>query len=284
MSDTQCFGYDYLRQLTQAWTPTSTSCAAAPTSTTLGGPSPYWQTFAYNKIGNRTQDVTKPTTAGGATTTTNYTYPAAGAARPHAVTSQTTTVSPGSSTTTSYGYDSSGNTTTRGTQAIAYSSEGRQSGVTIGAQSSKSIYTAGGDRITYTDPTGTTLYLGITEIRSTPAGLSSVRTYTFSGMTVAVRTSTAGVSGHVLSWIDPDHQNTAAVATNASNGTKTRRYLDPTAAPAARPPHSPAAMASSTSRSMPSPPRPASGPGSTCPRPGGSCSPTRSWTRTSRQP
>ncbi|GAA0713816.1 hypothetical protein Drose_26090 [Dactylosporangium roseum] len=39
----QCFTYDYLRRLTQAWTPASGVCAAAPTIAGLGGPAPYWQ-------------------------------------------------------------------------------------------------------------------------------------------------------------------------------------------------------------------------------------------------
>ena len=232
VSDTQCLGYDYLRQLTQAWTPTSTSCASAPTSTTLGGPAPYWKTYNSTKIGNRTQDVVNPITSGGATTTTTYSYPASGASsvRPHAVTSQSVAVSPGSTTATAFGYDNAGNTTSRATtQTFTYNAEGRQSGYSAGTSgpTSSSIYDASGERITYTDPTGTTLYLGGTEIKSTTAGLSAVRTYTFRGQTIAVRASTAGVSGTVMSWIDPDHQNSATVATNSTTGVKTRRYNDP---------------------------------------------------------
>jgi hypothetical protein len=36
-ADTQCFNYDYLRRLTQAWTPGSGDCTAAPAAAGLGG-------------------------------------------------------------------------------------------------------------------------------------------------------------------------------------------------------------------------------------------------------
>src|SRR2546423_2680906 len=63
-TDTQCFRYDYLKRLTDAWTPTG-DCATAPASGGLGGPAPYWQSFGYDVAGNRTGETDHATTAGG---------------------------------------------------------------------------------------------------------------------------------------------------------------------------------------------------------------------------
>nr|BFE77269.1 hypothetical protein GCM10020092_105700 [Actinoplanes digitatis] len=46
-ADVQCFQYDYLRRLKEAWAQ-GTDCAAAPSVAVLGGAAPYWQSFAYN--------------------------------------------------------------------------------------------------------------------------------------------------------------------------------------------------------------------------------------------
>ena len=92
--DTQCFGYDYLRRLTQAWTPTA-GCAAAPSTAGLGGPAPYWQTYTFDKTGNRT---TLTSHAAGGDTVATGTYPAPGATRPHFLTSLATAGPAGTST------------------------------------------------------------------------------------------------------------------------------------------------------------------------------------------
>ncbi|WP_173073577.1 hypothetical protein [Phytohabitans rumicis] len=78
-AETQCYGYDYLRRLTGAWTPQSGDCAAAPAASSLGGPAPYWLSWTFDVSGNRTGQVNH-TAAGDSTTT--YHYPAAGQARP----------------------------------------------------------------------------------------------------------------------------------------------------------------------------------------------------------
>ncbi|KMS65750.1 hypothetical protein ACH49_30485, partial [Streptomyces leeuwenhoekii] len=55
-TDTQCFVYDQLRQMTSAWTSrTADDCAAAPSKDTVGGPEAYWQSFEYDAAGNRTK-------------------------------------------------------------------------------------------------------------------------------------------------------------------------------------------------------------------------------------
>jgi hypothetical protein len=70
-TDTQCFTYDRLQELTGAWTPGSGNCAVAPTAAGLGGPAPYWTTYAIDAAtGNRTG--TTSTAASGTTTTATY--------------------------------------------------------------------------------------------------------------------------------------------------------------------------------------------------------------------
>ncbi|MEU9115492.1 hypothetical protein AB0D04_27840 [Streptomyces sp. NPDC048483] len=76
-TDTQCFTYDYLRRLTEGWTQDEKACAGAPAKDHIAGPAPFWQSYAYDKAGNRTArtdhapggDTTKETK-------TNYTYAA----------------------------------------------------------------------------------------------------------------------------------------------------------------------------------------------------------------
>ncbi|PBC69771.1 RHS repeat-associated protein [Streptomyces sp. TLI_235] len=66
--DTQCFRHDGLNRLTEAWTDNrgvSTPTAGqvshctndAPSWVTLGGPAPYWQSYQYDQLGDRTQQV-----------------------------------------------------------------------------------------------------------------------------------------------------------------------------------------------------------------------------------
>ncbi|TFC22102.1 hypothetical protein E3O55_18975 [Cryobacterium sp. MDB1-18-2] len=229
-TDTQCFSYDYLRDMTSAWTPSSNSCAAAPTSTTIGGPAPYWSTYAIDPAtGNRTSSATNPTTGTGTATTDTYTYPAAGAARPHAVQSVAHTT--GTTTTTStYGYDASGNTTTRPAQTLTYDATGKLGTVTAGAVTQSNVYDASGSLLLQTDATtGSTLYLGDTELHVAPGSTtaSAVRTYAPLGTPIAERTTVAGVSGSVATWVTTNIDGTADLEAAVTTGAVTRRYADP---------------------------------------------------------
>jgi hypothetical protein len=69
--DVQCYRYDGHDRLAQAWTATD-GCAAEPSTAVLGGPAPYWQTYGYDPLGNRTSLTDHGTTAGSVNTTTNY--------------------------------------------------------------------------------------------------------------------------------------------------------------------------------------------------------------------
>lgn len=228
-TDKQCFNYDYLHDLTQAWTPTSGNCATAPTATTIGGAAPYWTNYTIDPAtGNRTQVIHNPVTSTGAATTDMYAYPAATAAHPHAV--QTVTHTGGATGTTSYSYDATGNTTVRPGQSLTYDNAGKLSKVTIGSAAQTSIYDATGTLLLQSDPTnGTTLYLGETELHvatgSTSA--SAVRTYSDGSLPTAERTTKAGVSGSTILWLSGDANHTAALEVNPVSGAITHRYLDP---------------------------------------------------------
>lgn len=129
-ADQQCYQYDALRRLTEAWTPATGNCALAKSIPALGGTAPYWTSFEYDAIGNRTSETYRTRGLagdidGGQTTTTDYSY--AGSrdlnangnstdpgefAGPHAVTSITTDGSSGT-TGTAFTYDGAGRTLTR---------------------------------------------------------------------------------------------------------------------------------------------------------------------------
>ncbi|GAA3432945.1 hypothetical protein [Kutzneria kofuensis] len=69
-ADIQCFTLDYLQRITEAWTP-SGGCDQAPAVATLSGPAPYWQSFAYDKVGNRLAE-TDHTAAGDTVSTSAF--------------------------------------------------------------------------------------------------------------------------------------------------------------------------------------------------------------------
>ncbi|AGW42352.1 secreted protein [Leifsonia xyli subsp. cynodontis DSM 46306] len=218
-ADTQCFRYDYLHQLTEAWTPKSSDCAPTPTTAGLGGAAPYWTSYTVDPLtGNRTS-TTAHTTAGD--TTTSYTYPAAGAARPHAVTS----VAGGQ-----YDYDAAGNTVTRPGQTLTWDESGKLASVSTKDGTQSRVYDADGNVLLQTDPkAGTTLFVGETEVTLAPgaSAASATRTYSVAGVTVAERSTKVGVSGSTVTWLSGDMNGTQDLAVNQSTGQVTRRFADP---------------------------------------------------------
>ncbi|WP_308190786.1 RHS repeat-associated core domain-containing protein [Streptomyces sp. HPF1205] len=228
-ADTQCLGYDAERRLTSAWTPADGDCATAPSTAALGGPAPYWQSYGYDTVGDRTSLTVHATTAGAAATTTGYTYPAAGAAQPHTLLSSATT-GPAGTTTARYTYDAGGNTTGRpgtaaGTQSLTWNAQGRTATVTDpGSGTSTYVYDADGNRLLTHDPAGTTLYLPGEELHLATGSASptATRYLTFGGTSIGQRTAQG------VTWLMPDHQGTATLAVAAA-GTQaaTERRQDP---------------------------------------------------------
>jgi RHS repeat-associated protein len=230
-TDVQCFQYDYLGRLVQAWAQGTTGCASTPSASAEGGAAPYWESYAYNAIGNLT-GITS-TTQSGAVTTTADTYPAAGAAQPHAITGQSVTTPSGTSTS-NYGYNAGGQlTTVAGTtadQALTWNDAGQltQDALTPAgggtAQDTSYIYDANGNLLMRTDPGSTTLLLADEElVLNTSTGIvTGTRLYSMGDMMVAARTGAAS-----LAYVVGDQQNTEEVAIDSGTLAVTRRYFDP---------------------------------------------------------
>lgn len=225
-SETQCYNYDALQELTEAWTPTSGACSSAP-GTSLGGPAPYWSSYTYDTATGNRKTATHHATAGGTDQVTSYTYPGAGAPHPHAV--QSTSTSTGDEdSSNAFTYDDDGNTTQSGETALAYDEHGRILSATVGPQRQSNVYDADGNLLLQTDPkNGATLYLGDTELH-VDAGASTTtatRTYALAGVTVAERNTSTGTS--TVSAIDTDIDGNADLATDVLTGAVARRWFDP---------------------------------------------------------
>jgi RHS repeat-associated protein len=223
-TDAQCFTNDALQRLTEAWTTTST-CSSKPTSTTVGGPSPYWQTYTYDVVGNRTKLVDHATgTTAGTDATTTYTHNSPGGQVPHATQTATVTGGPTSGQASSYTYDAAGNTKTRTignrTQNLTWDDEGHLATLTEAGKTTSYLYDADGNRMIARDADGTqTLTLpGNNELKITPTGIKEgVRYYTHGDETIAVRTSSG------FSYLINDHQGTAMTAVAMTTLAVTRR-------------------------------------------------------------
>ncbi|MFE6868994.1 RHS repeat-associated core domain-containing protein [Kitasatospora sp. NPDC057692] len=145
-TDLQCFTYDYLGRLTTAWSDTGqlnqatpsiggqgacanttpTSGAVAPLLSTVGGSAAYWQEYAYDLTGNRTELVhhnvngdsskdlkVKQTfpAAGSRNTPTTAAGTGGGTGGPHAMATSKYTFGTAGSAAGSNQYDAAGNTT-----------------------------------------------------------------------------------------------------------------------------------------------------------------------------
>lgn len=214
-ADHQCFKFDYLRRMTDAWTPSGADCAPAPTVAGLGGAAPFWHSYTYDKSGNRLTE----TRHAGTDTTSSYTYPTAGTSQPHTLTGVTTS-GPAGTKTVSYGYDTTGNTSRRTVngvvQDLQWDAEGKLAKVTEGSKVTSFLYDASGERLIRRDPTGTTLYLGGMELRKpTSGGVTATRYYEHGGQTIAVRTD-----DNKLTWLIGDMHGTHTIAIDASSPTQ----------------------------------------------------------------
>ncbi|MFG2282463.1 polymorphic toxin-type HINT domain-containing protein [Streptomyces asoensis] len=199
--ETQCYQYDELDRLTQAWTATD-ECGAVPTTSAhtqvsdpLAGGTAYWTSWDFDVLGQRQHQVEHSTT-GGSDTTTSYTYDynGNGTVQPHALAS--TQASGASTATTSYAYDKTGNTTTRntlasGNQTLTWNNAGQLTQVSGGKTGTTSyIYDADGNVLLQTDPTSTTLYLPGEQLTLTGTTTTGVRYLPLPGGGTVVRTGT----------------------------------------------------------------------------------------------
>ncbi len=250
VADTQCFGYDRQNRLTQAWTDTAGITVTAATPSTpvaglgacndtaptagkvTGGPAPYWQTYSYDPLGDRTgatdHDTSVSGTAGDVTQTLTY-----NSVQPDAVQTVTTKQN-GTSTTTAYGYDAAGNTRTRTGQSIGYDAEGHTQSVTNTATNTTSTYTyaADGTLLVQRDQAANQaiLYLPFGEevhLDTSTGATSGLRYYTASPDGVSVVRSSTGTVDYQLA----DTLGTATSTVDSTTLAITTRYQDPFGAP-----------------------------------------------------
>lgn len=218
IGETQCFGYDELRRLTEAWTGTD-NCTAQPTpgnrstvGNTIAGGSAYWTSWTVDNLGNRTEQIQRALAPGTADTTTTYKYDGNGAGQPHTLTSTNTTgATPG---TTGYTYDNAGNTITRvpGTdaQTLTWDDTGKLATVTTTEGTSTHVYGPDGDLLLQKDPGTTTLYLGSQQyaLDTNTKAVTGTRYYALPGGGTAIRTGTsytfalAGLHGTPTLYLD----------------------------------------------------------------------------------
>ncbi|MET7951649.1 polymorphic toxin-type HINT domain-containing protein [Micromonospora sp. NPDC005324] len=225
VTDRQCYAYDYLRRMKEAWTTGATGCQTEPTAGDVAGVGAYWNSYTYDEIGNRTSTVKRG--AGGAGAKTElYTYPASGVnvARPHAVTNVTGT------TVTGYSYDAAGNTVTRPdptgtkTQALTWDKQGLLTKITNPDNTAtENIYDADGKLLIRKDPGNrATLFVANSEVTvdtSTKTTVAAARYYPGIGL----RTMTT----NGLKWTATDRNGTAVATIDASVHAVTPRRLDP---------------------------------------------------------
>ncbi|MGC9496328.1 RHS repeat-associated core domain-containing protein [Streptomyces sp. WG7] len=224
-TDTQCFAYDYLQRLTGAWTQGDKTCADAPSGATVGGPAPYWQSYTYDKTGNRlTETLHDLSGDSGKDTERTYAYPTPGSAHPHGLTSVTTRRPDGTTAKESYGYDATGNTTTRGDQKLEWDAEGHLAKVTEAGKVTEYLYGTDGNRLISRTGSTTTLYLGHTELTLAKGAdkPKAIRHTPLGGGHQAVKSDDGSITFTLA-----DHQGTGQLAVDAATQRLTQRRTLP---------------------------------------------------------
>lgn len=237
-AETQCYNYDTLGRLTQAWTATD-NCAATPASNnsaTVGDQIPgaaYWTTWQFDPLGNQTTQ-TQHSLTGGTDTTTSYTYNGNGAGQPDTLTTATTT-SPSGTSTASYAYDADGNTTTRnlpaGKQTLTWTPDQNLATDTTPAGTTSYTYDPGGNLLLQKDPGQVTAYLfgGAQQLTlNTATGtITGTRFLTLPGGETVVRTGT----GTAYNFEITDQHDTATLTLDHTAASPTWRQYTPYGAP-----------------------------------------------------
>ncbi len=250
VTDTQCFAYNTLDELTTAWTATDACANQSPTtnqSTVSTGAQAYLETFGYDSAGDRLSEKDFGLTGSSTTATTTATYTNGGtpastcsntSVQPHTLTSEQ--VITGSTTvTTGFCYDKSGSMLSRtpssgsGAQTLTWNDAGRVASMTEGGKTSAFVYSADGSELIRRDPGQTTLFAGDTEIMvntstSTYSLLGAVRYYTLggSGSPVAGESSVPGPGSGLWYQLETP-QGTAVMTMDATTQALSRQEYSP---------------------------------------------------------
>ncbi|MFJ7015712.1 polymorphic toxin-type HINT domain-containing protein [Streptomyces albogriseolus] len=277
--DTQCFTYDVMGELLNAWTsnitPTgsddgckaangatwghrtdymassgpvadapdastdvsspdtalaSTRAATAPDAATVStGGTAYHQSFTFDWLGNRTAMTEHDPADATKNVSLEYGY---GTPQPH--TMKWISSDPAGKGS-SYTYDATGNTEVRDlpttTQNLTWTQENKLDTITDDGKKTTYVYDTAGNRVLENSPSGSTLYLGDTEVTTDAAGaiVRASRTYGQAGAPSVTRTTSNGATtGHQLSVLLTDHLGTANTAVSLSSGQAvTRRAFKP---------------------------------------------------------
>jgi RHS repeat-associated protein len=235
-TDTQCFGYDDVQHLSQAWTATD-SCAAIPqpnSSASVGGPAPYWQSWTYDAAGDRATETDHDTTGNTKNdTTTTYHYPATGSAtdQPHTLSSTNSTGPQTAQNTASYVYNADGNTTSintgsggSGNQTLTYNDQDQLTSDVTAAGNTTYVYDASGNLLLRRDPGQTTLFVASEQLTlNTATGATSgTRYYSMGSRPIAARTGSFDVV-----YLIPDRQGTDQLTISPDTFAVTRRQYEP---------------------------------------------------------
>ncbi|MEN3541130.1 DNRLRE domain-containing protein [Microbispora sp. ZYX-F-249] len=213
----ECFTYDGLHRLTQAWTTMAESCGTGTAAGDNQGVDPYAQSYTYDAVGNLTSLTSDGQIA-------SYNYPQAGgsAERPNAVTSITRPEG-----TDTYAYDNAGAMISRSAGGKAGSFDWNELGqldkASIDGQDTTMVYDANGQRLIRREPGDkTTLYLGSMEIEAIGNSVTAKRYYgSPDGVIVAMRTSRDG-----LTWLASGLHGSSELGVNDGTGKFSRqRYL-----------------------------------------------------------
>ncbi|QXJ24408.1 sugar-binding protein [Actinomadura graeca] len=231
-TDTQCFKYDHLRRMTDAWAVATPDCPQSPS--TSAGPAPYRMHYTYKTDGSRAKEEFY-NQAGTQISTRDYRYQGdpdvGGSVKGHMLgkvdqTGANPITGPETNDET-YAYDAAGNPTTRTvgttTQSLEWNSEGDLDKITQGDATVRFVYDADGNRLIRKDLTGATLYLPGTELRATNGSATAVGTryYDHNGQTVAMRDASG------VRYLTGDHQGTSQVAVNATDQKSITRRFTP---------------------------------------------------------
>ncbi|MFG2064608.1 RHS repeat-associated core domain-containing protein [Micromonospora sp. NPDC048871] len=221
-SDVQCFQYDHLRRLTQAWSQATATCAATPQASIVGGVAPYWMSYAFDRAGARTS-VTDHRSG----LTSNYGYADADSPQPYAVRTVT-----GGGRSAQYDWDASGNLTHRSVdgvdETLEWNPQGKLTEITGPAGTTRMVYDVDGNRIARLDPNGqATVFLGGHELTVVGQSTTATRYYSHRGDVIASRTASSGTAVQDVIWLGADRHGTVLWTVNSVTRVDTIKYLDP---------------------------------------------------------
>jgi RHS repeat-associated protein len=241
-AETQCYDYNSLDQLTQAWTATD-NCAANPASNdgaTVGDQIPgsaYWTAWTYTPLGEPSTQTSYSLT-GGQNTVSSYTY---GTSQPATLAALTDT-GPAGTTTSTYGYDPAGNTTSRdlpsGDQALTWNDDGTLATDATPAGTVSYIYDADGNVLIQKDTATalTTLYIFGEQIvlNNTTGAITGTRFISLPGGAEVVRTG----PGSDYTYQFANQQDTGVLTLNSAAQDPQWQQYTPYGAPRGTPPAS----------------------------------------------